>query len=161
MGFSRKIKKLIYSIKDNILELYFLSGLNKAKFQKMLQDRLTPEMEKFINVNKKYWASIQGSSKKERILVEGQLAGYGPNYLLRISMIAKAIEQKTGCIPIVVIENPAYRSSVRVESLKSFNINQFVFLRNNPLFIYYKAKAILASLLFYLKNNLQTLRTML
>src|SRR5258706_7327522 len=109
------------------LDLCFRRGISKDKEAQRFRENLSPEMKRFIETNKKYWAGRKGIAANGFVLVEGYLSKAGHNYLLRTGLVAKAIEEKTGCLPAAIFDISAYQATIQTELYKSFNITKFFY----------------------------------
>jgi hypothetical protein len=137
-----KIKVRLYKI-PAIRESLYLKGYFRNG------SRFTGDAEAFIRENKKYWTPAKPSGKK--VLIEGFLSAYGPNYLVRTGMVAKAIEDKLGHEPVVVFNNYAYRSEEISELYRSFGINNFVYSKSGYLKnVFIRIKSLLAAIYFFI-----------
>lgn len=82
---------------------------------------------RFAETNRPYWepAAKRGTG----ILVEGHLAEYGPNYLFRTGVAAKAVQAALGGGDIVVVVNGfSYQWQSAVKAYASFGITRWAFL---------------------------------
>lgn len=75
--------------------------------------------------NTKYWEDIS-TNKDEYILIEGHLAEYGPNYLIRMGIIAKALEISTGSKPIVLLKYGPSKEYTKKKLFESFKIKNTI-----------------------------------
>jgi hypothetical protein len=83
--------------------------------------------QRFADVNRQFWEPAP--SGKQNILIEGHLAEYGPNYLFRTGLAAKAIQSVIGGGDVVVVGNGfSYHWQIARECYRSFGITQWVFL---------------------------------
>lgn len=80
----------------------------------------------FVKANSKYWTA--GANGRRGILVEGHLSQYGPNYLLRTAVAAKAIQEKTGLNIEVVFNGLSHQWAVAKKIYESFHIRNFIYL---------------------------------
>ncbi len=91
--------------------------------------RLERAAAAFIAVNSRYWVSPRGRQNgRGRVLVEGHLAEYGPNYLLRTAVAAKALEDRAGWEIDVVFNGHSRRWTIAKKIYRSFHIDRFIFL---------------------------------
>lgn len=82
---------------------------------------------RFAEINKPYWESAAKGGAN--ILVEGHLADYGPNYLFRTGLAAKAVQEALGGGHIVVVVNGfTYQWQTAIKAYASFGITKWVFL---------------------------------
>lgn len=88
---------------------------------------MKPQIRKFIDLNKKYWADIQGSPKKGYILMPYKDSA--TNYVLT-SRSAKSIEEKTDCVPLPILNSFSFLPNSKKDIYRSFNINHFVYYKN-------------------------------
>lgn len=89
----------------------------------------SPALQRFIEANGRHWTPAVGSEERGVILTDGIVAGYGPNYLVRTGMVAKALEEETGCRPIVLFDDFPQRVAPLSEAYRSFGIDRFSYLR--------------------------------
>lgn len=119
------------------------SAISKRSF---LRDRIAPVVEKilyrlgirtppkldsavadFVAVNSGFWAGAR-TGADGRILIEGHLAEYGPNYLMRTAVAAKALQELSPAEIDVVFNGLANRWRIATRVYKSFGIGNFIFL---------------------------------
>ncbi len=89
-------------------------------------DPLRGPVAAFIAVNSTFWND--GGGKRPGILVEGHLSQYGPNYLLRTAVAAKAIQQKAGLEIDVVFNGFSFEWDLARRIYRSFRIEKFLHL---------------------------------
>lgn len=83
----------------------------------------------FVEVNRRYWGPVKTRGKS--ILVEGHLSEYGPNYLFRTGLAAKAIQSAIGSGNITVITNGySHQWQTAILCYRSFLIKKWIFLGN-------------------------------
>lgn len=83
--------------------------------------------QRFAEVNRQFWQPAP--SGKQHILIEGHLAEYGPNYLFRTGLAAKAVQSVIGGGEVVVVVNGfSYHWQMARECYRSFGITHWVFL---------------------------------
>lgn len=81
----------------------------------------------FADVNRQFWSPAP--SGKQNILIEGHLAEYGPNYLFRTGLAAKAVQSVIGGGEVVVVVNGlSYHWQMARECYRSFGITHWAFL---------------------------------
>jgi hypothetical protein len=84
-------------------------------------------VSRFAQVNKPRWTS--SAENGPGILVEGHLSEYGPNYLFRTGVAAKAVQDELGGGDIVVVVNGfSYQWQSAIKAYASFGITRWVFL---------------------------------
>lgn len=87
---------------------------------------ISDEKQKFISQNRIKWEETKTNLKNNGfVLVEGFLASYGPNYLIRTGVIAKAIEEELNLLPLVLLNNYLEDEREKIDLYKSFNIDLF------------------------------------
>lgn len=92
---------------------------------------LSSEKQEFASINSLNFKNNQGMpDNNDFVLVEGFLASYGPNYLLRTGIIAKAIEKELGLAPMVLLENSIENEEEKIRLYKSFGIGHFKTIQN-------------------------------
>jgi hypothetical protein len=115
----------ILRIANQILLPNFLRKLKAFWFRK--KNQISEPKKEFIRINSGKWEPEDNvSNEKGYCLIEGFLADYGPNYLLRTAVIAKAIKEKLNIDPLVMFENGIRVEEERVNLYKSFKIESFV-----------------------------------
>jgi len=114
-------------------------------------NRVTPDIRKFINLNRKYWADIKGSQKKGYILVDGLKSSAA--YLVVASRAVKSIEENTGCLPIVLANAFSFSWGFWKKVYESYNINNFLYLKNYYWRAVFVFRALILSLDFYMKKR--------
>lgn len=90
---------------------------------------LHPAMQGFVNANRPHWQTPLRRTAKV-VLVEGFLADYGPNYLLRTGTLARAIQDETGAQPLVVTDDFGFRAHLLRCLYGSFGIKRFFYARS-------------------------------
>ena len=83
-------------------------------------------MKKFCNENAKYWSKVTHNKGAGVILVEGFFGEAGPNYVIRVGTIAKALEEKYKMTPIVLLERGVQMEPSKKEVWSSFSIDNFI-----------------------------------
>ncbi len=112
-----------------IRECLFLLGVWKPAIQAHAS-----AAKRFAEVNRQFWASAPSSwasapRGRHNILVEGHLAEYGPNYLFRTGLAAKAIQTAiNGGEVVVVVNGFSYQWQIARECYRSFGITNWIFL---------------------------------
>jgi hypothetical protein len=83
--------------------------------------------ERFSEVNRQFWRTIPSEGKN--ILIEGHLAEYGPNYLFRTGLVAKAIQELYGGgVATVVTNGFSFQWQNAKICYNSFCITNWIFL---------------------------------
>lgn len=86
---------------------------------------LSPSEKAFFEENSIKWANGKKTSSNGYILIEGMLADYGPNYLYRTGLIAKAIESKyPDLTPVVVYDQMLHMHKKSIFLYRSFGFFQ-------------------------------------
>lgn len=81
----------------------------------------------FVDANNEHGWSY--SSGRLKVLVEGHLAEYGPNYMFRTALAAKAVEQAMGeADVVVVVDGFSYQWRAAGECYRSFGIGSWIYL---------------------------------
>lgn len=84
---------------------------------------------RFSEANRRYWGSASSAKREAAILVEGHLSEYGPNYLFRTGLAAKAVQEALGGGDIVVVTNGfSYQWRSAINAYASFGISHWAFL---------------------------------
>lgn len=113
-----------------IREILYILHLWKPATEPLLDNAVSS----FVNVNREFWPDLPAT--RPRILVEGHLAEYGPNYLFRTALAAKAIEETHHGATIDIIVNGFSHQWVTArKAYKSFGIERWIFLGRKFLFI--------------------------
>ena len=89
--------------------------------------RLKAAVSEFVSVNSRYWPAVDVRSRGH-VLVEGHLAEYGPNYLFRTAVAAKALQEAVGVEVTVLFNGFAGRWTSAKRAYRSFRITRFIFL---------------------------------
>jgi hypothetical protein len=89
--------------------------------------RLDEAVSAFVAANAKYWP-VHQSRPESAVLIEGHLAEYGPNYLFRTAVAAKALAEKASLDVDVVFNGFSNRWTTAKRVYRSFGIRNFVFL---------------------------------
>ena len=118
------------------------------------------QVKRFAEINKQYWAS--SAEDGPGILVEGHLSEYGPNYLFRTGVAAKAVQSELGGGDIVVVVNGfSYQWQSAIKAYASFGMTRWVFLGRKFMlsdpFIFIFASAMSALQFYRLRTPLQLL----
>lgn len=83
--------------------------------------------KRFAEVNSQFWKPAPDG--KQHILIEGHLAEYGPNYLFRTGLAAKAVQSVIGGGEAVVVVNGfSYHWQLARGGYRSFGITHWVYL---------------------------------
>lgn len=80
----------------------------------------------FVRVNQAYWSAKM--PQRSGVLVEGHLSQYGPNYLLRTAVAAKAVQEKGDLDIEVVFNGLSFHWVVAKQMYESFQIRNFIYL---------------------------------
>jgi hypothetical protein len=120
----RKLRELALHLATLCKEAGFLLGLWTPSVPRSLDGSVT----EFVKTNAKYWSA--GTNSRPGILVEGHLSQYGPNYLLRTAVAAKAIQEKSGLDIAVIFNGFSFQWTVAKQIYESFRICKFVYLAN-------------------------------
>ena len=111
--------RLFYSV---ILECLFLIGIWRPAVQ---SHALNAEL--FIKINKKYWNNFPKGNKN--ILIEGYLTEYGPNYLFRVNLAAKALQSVFGGgQSFIIVKGYSHNWSLSRKVCNSFGNAKWIFL---------------------------------
>ena len=91
------------------------------------------EALKFATKNSEFWDNVQSQGPK--ILVQGHLSEYGPNYLFRTGLAAKSIQNSFGGGEITVLFNGfSHQWELAILGYKSFFLNNWIFLGQHLFF---------------------------
>ena len=82
---------------------------------------------RFAETNGKFWTPAQAENQ-HFILIEGHLSEYGPNYLFRTGLAAKAIQSVIGGKAVVVVNGFSHQWQLARNCYCSFGITNWVFL---------------------------------
>jgi hypothetical protein len=118
----KNLKAWLYRSKF-LREIVYLSSSSRSL-------HVSDHLAAFIGANRKHWKDRPATNTKEVILVEGFLASYGINYLLRTGMVAKALEETSGYTPAVLFDDYASGYFQFEEAYRTFNIKRFIYTRN-------------------------------
>jgi hypothetical protein len=122
----------------------------KKIYYKVFGYEITKNIQEFIDVNKKYWKDINGSASNGYILLP--FKNTATNFVLS-SRTVKAIEEETGCLPLVLLDAFSFSSKYSKSIYQSFNINNFFYYRNYLFNIFYLGKALYLTAKFYFKQK--------
>jgi hypothetical protein len=96
-----------------------------------LPGSLAGSIAEFVRTNAAYWSAAMPA--RPGILVEGHLAQYGPNYLLRTAVAAKALQEKTGLDIDVAFNGLSFQWVAAKRVYESFGIRNFLYLDRHDL----------------------------
>jgi hypothetical protein len=104
-----------------------LEGLFLLRLWKPREKSHAAAVRSFIDTNnEKGWPISRGHPK---VLVEGHLAEYGPNYMFRTALAAKAVEQAVGGADVVVVvDGYSHQWRTAHECYRSFGIKNWIYL---------------------------------
>lgn len=110
-------------MKSILRELTFLFHIWRLP----VEPQLDAAVADFVAGNTDYWE--QNSSSGDNILIEGHLAEYGPNYLFRTALAAKAVQSSLGGGHIdVVVNGFSFHWQRARKGYASFGIISWIFL---------------------------------
>lgn len=121
----KAIRKYMRKILWVIREFEFITGVWSIKDSKEVEDAIT----RFIEVNTSYWPEQQCA--RQGILIEGHLSNYGPNYLFRTAIAARAIQEKVNLGIDVVYSGYSHQWVTPRKIYSSFGINGSIHLDNH------------------------------
>lgn len=124
--FKTTLQKIVLPLYN---ELKFLLLTNSKKHLEINEALIAG----FIALNKKHWQAEEKATEKE-IWIEGHIAEYGPNYLLRTAVVAKALQQTNGNNIRVVFNVHRYQWRGAPRMYRSFGINRFLFIGSHFIF---------------------------
>ena len=130
---------MIYRHIENLFkELLYLLGI----WQPSLDVHIESASKEFSRVNSKFWEdsiSIERTASKKsklNVLIEGHLSQYGPNYMFRTALAAKAIQDSIPEARIDVLYNGfSYQWKISKITFQSFKIQNWIFLGRKFIFI--------------------------
>lgn len=143
MGLLGKVEKLLprkyrYPVKVFVFRILIrINFLNKKNFYQLRLNAITKYLdarkvfERFCFVNSAYWGRETHLKTDPIVLVEGFLAEYGPNYLIRTGIIAKALEKKCKVRPVVLLINGSQDEPYKKMLYESFQISECVGIYND------------------------------
>jgi hypothetical protein len=124
----QKLRILAWLSTSVVREALYFCGLWKPPVSRGLERAIAD----FVDANAAYWGITQRG--RPGILVEGHLSQYGPNYLLRTAVAAKAIQEKTGLDIDVAFYGLSFQWLAAKTIYESFQICSFIYLdRKGPL----------------------------
>ncbi len=85
-----------------------------------------PEIERFVEINRRFWPSYKKSHKKNLVFIEGYLST--PTYQVQSARIAKTLELKFGTEPVVLMKMASRYAKGKINLYHSFGIDRFLFL---------------------------------
>lgn len=112
--------------------------------------KIPKDVWEFIDINKKHWNDFHGLASKGFILLP--FKNTATNLVLS-SRTAKAIEEETGCLPLAFPDAFSFSSKYSRSIYQSFNINNFVYYRNNLFNIFHLGKSLYLTAKFYFKQK--------
>jgi len=121
------LRNLTRLAKTLVREAQFSCGLWRPPLAPALESAIAD----FVRANRPYWGTTRASSPG--ILVEGHLSEYGPNYLLRTAVAAKAVQERTGLDIDVAFNGPSFQWQTAKTVYKSFRISSFIYLDRHGL----------------------------
>lgn len=98
---------------------------------KSKEEREKKVFDEFCAVNGKYWKKRPFNQKSETILVEGLFAEAGPNYVIRIGSIAKALEEVKDVNLVVLLELDEKIEPNKTKIWQSFGMDNFIGIYND------------------------------
>jgi len=128
-GFAAKLRRLLRLSGALVSELLYSWRLWTPSLPTTLNGSVTD----FVNANAGYWGTARQG--KPGILVEGHLSQYGPNYLLRTAVAAKALQEKTGLDIDVAFNGLSFQWVVARTIYESFRIRNFIYLDRRGLLL--------------------------
>lgn len=137
------MRKILIKFKNfyNLVQCYYQEFIESNDIKKF-KIPLTIVQNNFYSANLKHWQESNKFTNGDLILIEGLTVEYGPNYLYRTGLIAKAIEElHPELTPAVIYDDFAYTNKTSVKLYESFQIKKFVFLRRNMMNIFFSLKA--------------------
>jgi|APSaa5957512535_1039671.scaffolds.fasta_scaffold03665_9 hypothetical protein len=123
------MKSILIRALSYIKEVAYVLGLWSPTHSKELLDSIS----NFITVNKPYWPEC--SCSKKGVLVEGHLSAYGPNYLVRTAIAARAIQEKTGLDIEVVFNGFSHQWDYSKNVYQSFGIHKWIYLSSHYILV--------------------------
>lgn len=129
MGFANanffgKRKKFLKEVKRCIRKI---CNLKKGKSKNDSKTpRATKVFDKFCEVNSKYWEEKETSANTPIVLIEGLFAESGPNYVMRVGSIAKALEKVKNVKLLVLLRQGEKKEPYKKQIWQSFKMNNFV-----------------------------------
>jgi hypothetical protein len=118
----QKLRRLGWLSTALVREALYSCGLWKPSVPPALEGAIAD----FVRANASYWGTNRRSSPG--ILVEGHLSQYGPNYLLRTAVAAKAVQEKTGLDIDVAFNGLSFQWLAAKTIYESFQIHRFIYL---------------------------------
>lgn len=132
------MKKLRYKILAAISRKFADANICKAYFEKKVKHyeaklngkkgslKESEVFKKFCEINSKYWDKIEHDNDAGLMLVEGLFAESGPNYVVRVGMIAKALEKVTKATPLVLLRLGEKSEPYKKQVWSSFKFDDFI-----------------------------------
>lgn len=114
-------------IRVNIFKAYFEKALTHYQLKLAGRSAYYDEnlvYNKFCDVNSKYWDEIQHEESAGNFLVEGLFGESGPNYVIRVGMISKALEEVTKAKPVVLLRLGALQEPYKKQIWSSFKMGE-------------------------------------
>ena len=95
------------------------------------KERAKKVFDEFSAVNGKYWKKRSFNPQSTTILVEGFFAESGPNYVIRIGSIAKALEEIKNSNLVVLLELDEKEEPNKTKIWQSFGMDNFIGIYND------------------------------
>jgi len=125
------IKRVYYLITSILLQLFRDLYCRLFHWQLAHREINGSSVSNFIQANSKYWSKITGESSVKEIWVEGHLAEYGPNYLIRSAVVAKALQSVTNYKIRVLYNGYFHQWKVAPSLYRSFGIHDSFFFNSH------------------------------
>lgn len=116
-------------IQANVLKSYFQKTLCRYenKMERLIGVKRNEAVyQRFCDVNSKYWDEVEHDKNAGTLLVEGFFGESGPNYVVRVGTIAKALETVTKAKPLVLLRTGVKEEAFKKQIWSSFKMNDFI-----------------------------------
>lgn len=104
----------------------------------------------FCEQNLKYWKKGESSQKNDIILAEGFFAEAGPNYVMRVGTIVKALEEKYKLFPAVLLRSGADEEPIKRQIWESFGFTKFIGIKSDLIPFINKIKVKITVLYYFI-----------
>lgn len=124
INFLNKKESWMARFKCYMEKIYELKHGKRKPMPQILKEQKT--FENFCSINSEFWEEKPFKEDAPTILVEGLFAEAGPNYVMRIGMIAKTIEKIKDVNLLVILRRSIKREPLKAKVWQSFKMNNFI-----------------------------------
>lgn len=124
INFLNKKERWINLFKCYMDKIYELKNGKRKPISQIIKEQKT--FENFCTINSGFWEEKPFKKDAPNVLVEGLFAEAGPNYAMRLGMIAKTIERIKNANLLVILRRSGKREALKVKVWQSFKVNNFI-----------------------------------